>query len=51
MGRSEQPHENIKIYLHTLSIYLKFQKSSSATPEVAAMRPGKLGYSKRETCG
>jgi len=43
MGPSEQPHENMKMYLHTLSIYLKSQKSSSATPEVAAMMAREAG--------
>ena len=34
MGRKVQPHENAKMFLHSLELYLKTQVPSSETPNV-----------------
>jgi len=36
MGRRIQPHENARMYIHSLELYLKNQGPSSATPNVPA---------------
>jgi len=36
IGRRIQPHENVRMYLHLLELYLKKQVLSSATPDVPA---------------
>ena len=38
MGRKVQPHENAKMFLHSLELYLKTQVLSSETPNVPAPR-------------